>query len=99
MINDFSEKTNSGVIQYVPRSPTVNKFELGGMTTIEGAPDSKQAEVYRELDRKVISNENKYIPKPFDADDLMAWGLTWINRLLLEQKVSYDGIQDSGSGV
>jgi len=99
MINDFSEKTNSGVIQYVPRSPTVTKCELDGMTTIEGAPDSEQAEVYRELARKVISNDKKYIPKPFDIDDLMGWGSTWIHRLLLEQKVSYDGIQDSGSGV
>ena len=99
MINDFSEKTGTGVIKYVPRSPVVTKCELDGMTTIEGAPDSDQAEVYRELARRIISNENKYIPKPFDADDLMDWGSTWINRLLLEQKVTYDGIQSSGGGV
>jgi len=99
MINDFCEKTETGVIQFVPRSPTVTKCELDGMTTIEGAPNSPQAEVYRELARKVINNENKYVPKPFDADDLMSWGSTWITRLLEEQKVAYDGIQDSGAGV
>jgi len=42
MINDFSEKTETGVIQYIPRSPTVTKCELDGMTTIEGSPDSEQ---------------------------------------------------------
>lgn len=99
MIKDFSEKTGTDVIRYVPRSPVVTKCELDGMTTIEGAPDSDQAEVYRELARSVINNKDKFIPKPFDADDLMDWGSTWINRLLLEQKVTYDGIQSSGGGV
>jgi nitrogenase iron protein NifH len=99
MIKDFSEKTGTDIIKYVPRSTVVTKCELDGMTTIEGAPDSDQAEVYRELARRVISNKNKFVPEPFDVDDLMDWGSTWINRLLLEQKVTYDGIQSSGGGV
>jgi len=99
MIDDFSEKTDTEVIEYVPRSPTVTRCELDGVTTIEGAPDSKQAEVYRELARKVINNKNAYIPKPFEADDLADWASSWINRLLLEEKVTHDGIQSGGSGV
>ena len=99
MIDDFSEKTDTEVIEYVPRSPTVTRCELDGVTTIEGAPDSKQAEVYRELARKVIDNKNAYIPKPFEADDLADWASSWINRLLLEEKVTHDGIQSGGSGV
>ena len=99
MIDDFSEKTETGVIQYIPRSHTVTKCELDGMTAVEGAPDSKQAEVYRELARKIIANDKKYVPKPFEADDLMTWGSTWISRLLKDQKVTYDGIQDEGAGV
>jgi nitrogenase iron protein NifH len=99
MIKDFSERTGTDVIKYVPRSPIVTRCELDGMTTIEGAPDSDQAEVYRELARRIISNKNKFVPKPFDADDLMDWGSTWIESLLKEQKVSYNGIQDVGGGV
>ncbi|WP_321421508.1 nitrogenase iron protein NifH [uncultured Methanobacterium sp.] len=99
MIDDFSGKTDTEVIEYVPRSPTVTRCELDGVTTIEGAPDSKQAEVYRELARKVINNKNAYIPKPFEADDLADWASSWINRLLLEEKVTHDGIQSGGSGV
>lgn len=99
MIDDFSEKTDTEVIEYVHRSQTVTRCELDGVTTIEGAPDSQQAEIYRELARKVINNKNAYIPKPFEADDLADWASSWINRLLLEEKVTHDGIQSGGSGV
>jgi nitrogenase iron protein NifH len=99
MIEDFSQKTETEVIEYVPRSPIVTRCELDGKTTIEGAPESEQAEIYRDLARKVINNKNKFIPKPFHVDDLSDWGSTWVNRLLLEQKTTNEGIQDSGSGV
>ncbi len=99
MITDFGQKTSTEVIENVPRSPVVTRCELDGMTTIEGAPDSKQAEVYRRLARNVIKNDKKYIPESFNADDLMNWGSAWVNHLLKEQKVTYDGIQDNGSGL
>ena len=99
MIKDFTERTNSDVIQFVPRSPTVTRCELDGVTTIEGAPDSKQAEVYRELARKVINNKDKYLPTPFDNDDLSDWASGWINQLLLNRKVEIDNIQDGASGI
>ena len=67
MINDFSEKTETNVIEFIPRSTTVTMCELDGVTTIEGAPESQQAEVYRQLARNVIANKNAYIPKPFEA--------------------------------
>ncbi|MCK9150674.1 AAA family ATPase [Methanobacterium alcaliphilum] len=99
MIQDFSQQTETEVIEYVPRSPIVTRCELDGKTTIEGAPESEQAEVYRELARKVINNKQKFIPRPFDVDDLSDWGSTWVNKLLLEQKTAIEGIQDGGTGV
>lgn len=99
MIDDFSEKTATSVVEYVPRSPTVTRCELDGVTTIEGAPDSKQADFYRNLARKVIENKNTHVPKPFEADELADWASSWINSLLLEEKVAYDGIQTGGGGV
>lgn len=99
MISNFSEKTSTAVIQFVPRSSVVTKCELDGMTTIEGAPDSCQAEVYRELARKIIANDKHYIPHPFGADDLMSWGSTWVNHLLEERRITSDGIQGDGAGV
>ncbi len=99
MINDFADQTESDVINFVPRSSTVTRCELDGVTTIEGAPDSAQAEVYRELARSVIENKNTIKPKPFYGDDLSAWASTWINKLLLNEKVERDNIQFDGSGI
>lgn len=99
MIKDFTNETNSDVIQFVPRSPTVTRCELDGVTTIEGAPDSTQAEVYRELARKVIANKNKFLPTPFDNDDLSDWASGWINQLLLNEKIEKDNIQKESSGI
>jgi hypothetical protein len=51
-------------IEFVPRSSTVTKCELDGVTTIRRCPESQQADVYRQLARNVIGNKNAYIPKP-----------------------------------
>ena len=99
MITDFTQQTDSEVISFVPRSPTVTRCELDGVTTIEGAPDSAQADVYRELAERVIKNENKLKPRPFYGDDLSEWASVWINKLLLNEKVERDNIQADGSGI
>lgn len=99
MIKDFSEKTETNVIEYVPRSTTVTMCELDGVTTIEGAPDSQQAEVYRQLARNVIKNKEAYIPKPFEAQDLSDWAASWVSSLLKEEKIAHDGVQSNGGGV
>jgi nitrogenase iron protein NifH len=99
MINDFSEKTETNVIEFIPRSTTVTMCELDGVTTIEGAPDSQQAEVYRQLARNVIANKNAYIPKPFEAQDLSDWASSWVSNLIKEEKIAQEGIQSNGGGV
>lgn len=99
MITDFTKQTDSEVISFVPRSPTVTRCELDGVTTIEGAPDSKQADVYRELARNVIKNENKLKPRPFYGDDLSEWASIWINKLLLDEKIEKDNVQIDGAGI
>jgi nitrogenase iron protein NifH len=98
MITDFSRKTGTQVVEYIPRSQTVTKCELDGMTTIEGSPRSKQAAVYRSLAKKIIENGNSYVPKPLDPEELWSWGSTWVSRLLGERKAAYEGIQDSKGG-
>jgi nitrogenase iron protein NifH len=99
MINDFSEKTETNVIEFIPRSSTVTMCELDGVTTIEGAPESQQAEVYRQLARNVIANKNAYIPKPFEAQELSDWASSWVSNLIKEEKIAQEGIQSNGGGV
>lgn len=99
MIDDFADKTKSSVIDFVPRSSTVTRCELDGVTTIEGAPDSAQAEVYRQLARDVVDNKKKIKPEPFYGDDLSEWASTWIHELLANDIVERDNIQKEGSGI
>jgi nitrogenase iron protein NifH len=52
IIDDFVKQTNTQVVEYIPRSVTVTQSELQGKTTIEAAPKSKQAEIYRKSCQK-----------------------------------------------
>ena len=82
IIGDFSDRTKTTVAEYVPRSLTVTRCELEGKTVIEGAPESEQATVYRDLSQKMLSNWDKYVPSPLDVDQLKEWAESWSDRLL-----------------
>ncbi|MFZ3149250.1 MAG: hypothetical protein WA137_09425 [Methanothrix sp.] len=86
IIQDFAANTKVTIAGFVPRSLTVAKAELQGKTTIEAAPDSDQAELYRNLAQKIISNENRYVPAPLGTDELKAWAESWYDRLLEHNK-------------
>ncbi len=82
IIDDFVKQTNTQVVEYVPRSVTVTQSELQGKTTIEAAPDSKQAEVYRSLARKIAEHDNSKVPTPLEISDLREWAKKWGDYLL-----------------
>ncbi|MDR3364609.1 MAG: nitrogenase iron protein [Clostridiales Family XIII bacterium] len=82
IIDDFTEKTKTQVVQYVPRSITVTQSELGGKTTIEAAPKSEQAEVYRELARRVDAHTESKAPSPLDSQQLRDWASSWADQIL-----------------
>lgn len=82
IIDDFVKQTNTQVVEYVPRSVTVTQSELQGKTTIEAAPNSKQAEVYRSLARKIAEHDNSKIPTPLEISDLREWAKKWGDYLL-----------------
>jgi nitrogenase iron protein NifH len=48
----------------------VQRAEINRKTVIEFAPESKQAEVYRELAKNIIENKNFVIPKPMLLQEL-----------------------------
>jgi nitrogenase iron protein NifH len=90
IIDDFVEKTQTQVVEYVPRSITVTQSELQGKTTIEAAPDSAQAGVYRSLAVKIAEHHESKTPNPMGVTELREWASKWGDYLLaLEQgKVS-----------
>jgi nitrogenase iron protein NifH len=86
IIDDFVEQTQTQVVEYVPRSITVTQSELQGKTTIEAAPDSAQAGVYRSLAAKIAAHTESKTPKPLGVTELREWASKWGDYLLaLEQ--------------
>ncbi|WML37689.1 nitrogenase iron protein [Clostridium sp. OS1-26] len=84
IIDDFASKTNTQIMEYVPRSVTVTHSELQGKTTIEVAPDSEQAKIYTALAEKIARHTESKVPSPLDIQELRAWGKQWADSLLKE---------------
>lgn len=94
IIDDFADRTQTQIMQYVPRSVTVTQSELRGKTTIEAAPDSAQAAIYTELAKRIASHEKSTVPAPLDTAELRRWASDWGNQLLeLESGVVVGGLQ------
>jgi len=67
----MAEKLGSKLIHFVPRDNIVQHAELRRQTVLQYAPDSKQADEYRELARKIHENSGKgVIPTPVTMDEL-----------------------------
>ncbi|MDR3217253.1 MAG: nitrogenase iron protein [Clostridiaceae bacterium] len=85
IIDDFAGRTETKILDYVPRSVTVTQSELQGKTTIEAAPASEQAKVYIRLAEKIAAHEKSEVPKPLEVGDLRAWASGWADKLLALQ--------------
>ena len=58
------------MIGYIPRHSSVRECENHGMTVIEGAPESSQAEAYRKLRDAILSNDSAAVPVPVTPDEI-----------------------------
>ncbi|WP_173982435.1 nitrogenase iron protein [Magnetospirillum sp. SS-4] len=67
----LAKRLNTQLIHFVPRANIVQHAELRRQTVIEYAPDSAQAEEYRQLARKIHANGGKgTIPTPISMEEL-----------------------------
>ncbi|WP_116133760.1 nitrogenase iron protein [Tropicimonas sp. IMCC34043] len=67
----MAAKLGSKLIHFVPRDNIVQHAELRRQTVIEYAPDSKQADEYRQLATKIHNNSGKgVIPTPITMEEL-----------------------------
>jgi nitrogenase iron protein NifH len=82
IIDDFVQITATQVIEYIPRSVTVTQSELKGKTTIEAAPGSVQAEIYRSLAAKIYNHTESKVPAPLETLELREWASKWADKLL-----------------
>ena len=71
LAESLAKKLGTQLIYFVPRDNIVQHAELRRMTVIEYAPDSAQAQHYRNLATKVHGNSgNGIIPTPITMDEL-----------------------------
>jgi nitrogenase iron protein NifH len=82
IVDDFAKRTQTQIVEYVPRSVTVTQAELQGKTVIEAAPDSAQAKVYLTLAQKIAQHTESRTPAPLSIEDLHAWAKSWSQELL-----------------
>ena len=67
----LAKKLSTKLIYFVPRDNIVQHAELRRMTVLEYAPESKQADHYRNLAKKIHANAGKgVIPTPITMDEL-----------------------------
>ncbi|MEA4838803.1 MAG: nitrogenase iron protein [Rhodospirillaceae bacterium] len=71
LAEELAKRLNSKLIHFVPRDNIVQHAELRRMTVIEYAPESQQAEEYRQLARKIHANKGLgTIPTPLVMEEL-----------------------------
>jgi nitrogenase iron protein NifH len=71
LADSLAKKLGTRLIHFVPRDNIVQHAELRRMTVLEYAPESKQAEEYRQLAQKIHANVgNGTIPTPITMDEL-----------------------------
>jgi len=81
IIDDFTLKTGTKAIGYVPRSLVVSQSELFGKTVIEANPTSQHADIYRELAKHIAQSEDLVIPSPLGISELRDWAKDWGNKI------------------
>jgi len=70
LLRAFCAELGTQLIYFVPRDNVVQRAEINRKTVIEYAPESKQANEYRQLARAIDENSYLTIPKPMSQERL-----------------------------
>jgi len=70
LLQAFTKELNTQLIYFVPRNNIVQQAEIRKKTVIEYQSDSSQADVYRELARKIDENRMFTVPTPMTQERL-----------------------------
>jgi len=70
LIIGLADRLGTHMVHFIPRDNVVQRAEIRRMTVIEYDPEAKQADEYRELAHKIITNKKLVIPTPVTMDEL-----------------------------
>ncbi len=72
LLEAFAAKIGTKLVAFIPRDAIVREAENRRKTVLEYAPQSPQAEVYRELAMKIAANKELSVPEPMTFEELEA---------------------------
>ncbi len=70
LLEEFAKRLHTRLVAFIPRDVIVNKAENNRQTVLQYAPESAQAEVYRQLGRDIMHNEELSVPTPMTFEEL-----------------------------
>ncbi len=70
LLEAFARRLNTRLASFIPRAAVVNRAENLRQTVLQYAPDDPQAEIYRRLAARLLSNEELTVPTPLDFEEL-----------------------------
>ncbi len=70
LLTEFCKKLNTRLVAFIPRDKMVNIAENHKQTVLEYAPESPQAQVYRNLAETIWNNTELSIPTPMTFEEL-----------------------------
>lgn len=70
LLRAFSKELGTQLVHFIPRDNVVQRAEIHRQTVIQYRPESKQAEEYRQLARKIEENTFFSIPTPMTQERL-----------------------------
>jgi len=79
LLTAFAEKLNTRLVAFIPREQTVHQAEIRRKTVIEWAPNSQQADVYRQLANLIVENNELTVPTPISFAELEELVFTYGN--------------------
>ena len=66
VLSDFAQALGATLIDFVPHSPIIRNCEVEGRTVLEHSSQSKEADAFRRLGKRVLDNESRVIPTPIE---------------------------------
>ena len=77
LIAAFAERIGTQLIKFIPRDMIVQQSEIRKQTVMQFAPDSPQAQIYRELAVEIVKNTHRTTPTPMEIDELEELVFHW----------------------